>query len=51
MSWAKDTFIGSGEKYNYLDLCVPTWPWAKKENKKKVPFYGKGECVRMSRMG
>ena len=39
----KDAIIGSSDSYDYASLCMPTTPWAKKEDKAKTRFYGKDE--------
>lgn len=38
----QDAFLGSGERFDYASLCLPTYPCAPKESKKALNFYGKG---------
>jgi hypothetical protein len=46
----KETFIGTGDRYNYASLCVPTYPCAKIEDKKPMNFYSKGEQMYYSKL-
>jgi hypothetical protein len=39
----KELFFGSGDRYNYGSLCVPTFPCAKPESRKAINFYSKGK--------
>mmetsp|Transcript_33222 Transcript_33222/g.48777 ORF Transcript_33222/g.48777 Transcript_33222/m.48777 type:complete len:583 (-) Transcript_33222:111-1859(-) len=41
----RETFIGTGDRYNYASLCIPTYPCAKAEDKKPMNFYGKDEAI------
>lgn len=41
----KELIFGSGERYNYCSLCIPTYPCAKAETKKPINFYGKDEPI------
>jgi hypothetical protein len=43
----KETFIGSGDRYDYGAMCVPQLPWTKAENRKKVNFYTKGRSCNL----
>jgi len=43
MSNLQEMFIGSGERYDYGSMCVPQLPCTKKENRKKLNFYTRGE--------
>lgn len=42
MGTLRQRFIGEGERYKYSDMCMPTVPWSKGEQK-KLNFYTKGE--------
>ena len=48
MSWLKDYIFGSGERYNYTDMCMPQMPWKKAEHKKDVNFYALSKFVVIS---
>ena len=37
----KSTWIGEGDRYNYGQMCIPTYP-CKKEHNQKINFYSKG---------
>jgi hypothetical protein len=37
----KSAWIGEGDRYNYSQLCIPTYPW-KKTPDHKINFYSKG---------
>jgi hypothetical protein len=39
----QETFVGSGERYDYHSMCIPQIPCTKAENRKKVNFYTLGE--------
>ena len=39
----KEIFFGSGDRYNYSSLCMPTYPCAPSDKKKGFNFYGKGK--------
>mmetsp|Transcript_33398 Transcript_33398/g.38875 ORF Transcript_33398/g.38875 Transcript_33398/m.38875 type:complete len:573 (+) Transcript_33398:94-1812(+) len=40
-----DVVCGSGERYNYASLCLPTYPCKKAEDKTAINFYGKDEAI------
>ena len=37
----KETFLGDGERYNYVNMCIPQLPWRK--TNAKLNFYTRGK--------